>query len=266
MSLNPSLPHFQRDVAEIYAAPDHATLVALYESLVGEFDATDPDLSDSDDLRQHLIDFMSECCHAAGIHAIEAGVHAPNERLPRYIVEHFNFPHMAEAHELLDAGWCDVSEGNDACPRFESPDRTLRMWIQHPLAEAREPANAPRFALFVIDGEGNSTSVYSGDKWPTNMAVMGGTITADAPAIPVGEVLEEPSARDEAVANADAYLQDVGLPTFTAMQQSHGEVLAMLNDLDAYLREIRAENLDGSEPALGELLDHSLALRTALGE
>lgn len=37
--------------------------------------------------------------------------------------------------------------------------------------------------------------------------------------------------------------------------------LELLAEADAYLREIRAENLDGSEPALGELLDRILALR-----
>jgi hypothetical protein len=42
------------------------------------------------------------------------------------------------------------------------------------------------------------------------------------------------------------------------------ELLAMVEALDAYLRDIRAENLDGSEPALGELLDDSLALRERL--
>lgn len=39
---------------------------------------------------------------------------------------------------------------------------------------------------------------------------------------------------------------------------------ALINDLDAYLREIRAENLDGSEPALGELLERSLKVRTEM--
>lgn len=42
-----------------------------------------------------------------------------------------------------------------------------------------------------------------------------------------------------------------------------GHLLSMICELDAYLREIRAENLDGSEPALGELLEESLAMRLA---
>lgn len=41
-------------------------------------------------------------------------------------------------------------------------------------------------------------------------------------------------------------------------------LLDMVNALDQYLREIRAENLDGSEPELGELLEQSLSLRLAL--
>lgn len=41
-------------------------------------------------------------------------------------------------------------------------------------------------------------------------------------------------------------------------------LLKMVNDLDEYLRQIRAENLDGSEPALGDLLERSLDLRLAV--
>ena len=40
-----------------------------------------------------------------------------------------------------------------------------------------------------------------------------------------------------------------------------GDLLAMVNELDHYLREIRSENLDGSEPALEALLSTSLDLR-----
>ncbi|HBJ83242.1 MAG TPA: hypothetical protein DDZ88_05085 [Verrucomicrobiales bacterium] len=40
-----------------------------------------------------------------------------------------------------------------------------------------------------------------------------------------------------------------------------GDLLAMVNELDHCLREIRSENLDGSEPALEALLSNSLALR-----
>ena len=57
-----------------------------------------------------------------------------------------------------------------------------------------------------------------------------------SPPIPVGEVLEAPA-------------------------PGVHEAMQMLGELDAYLRAIRAEELDGSEPALGELLDRSLALR-----
>lgn len=59
-------------------------------------------------------------------------------------------------------------------------------------------------------------------------------------------------------------------PTGEALQANGGTaatshaVLNMLNNLDSYLREIRAENLDGSEPALGKMLEESLTLRLAL--
>lgn len=33
------------------------------------------------------------------------------------------------------------------------------------------------------------------------------------------------------------------------------QALALLSEADEYLRDIRAENLDGTEPALGELLE-----------
>lgn len=36
--------------------------------------------------------------------------------------------------------------------------------------------------------------------------------------------------------------------------------------LETYLREIRAENLDGSEPALADLLDRFQALRDDINE
>lgn len=39
-------------------------------------------------------------------------------------------------------------------------------------------------------------------------------------------------------------------------------LLDMVQELDNYLRAIRAENVDGSEPILGELLEQSLELRT----
>jgi hypothetical protein len=42
--------------------------------------------------------------------------------------------------------------------------------------------------------------------------------------------------------------------------------ITLLEELDSYLREIRAENLDGSEPALGTLLDQTAAFWTALGK
>lgn len=38
-------------------------------------------------------------------------------------------------------------------------------------------------------------------------------------------------------------------------QLLQNESIKLLEDMDSYLREIRAENLDGSEPALGELLE-----------
>lgn len=38
-------------------------------------------------------------------------------------------------------------------------------------------------------------------------------------------------------------------------QNKRADALRLLEEADSYLREIRAENLDGSEPALGELLD-----------
>lgn len=40
-----------------------------------------------------------------------------------------------------------------------------------------------------------------------------------------------------------------------------GDLLAMVNELDACLRAIRSEDLDGSEPAIGTLLSSSLDLR-----
>lgn len=42
------------------------------------------------------------------------------------------------------------------------------------------------------------------------------------------------------------------------------QLLSLANELDEYLREIRAENLDGSEPELGKLLEKSLTIRQAL--
>lgn len=44
----------------------------------------------------------------------------------------------------------------------------------------------------------------------------------------------------------------------------HQQVLDLINELDEYLRQIRAENLDGSEPQLGELLEQSLTIRMQL--
>lgn len=49
--------------------------------------------------------------------------------------------------------------------------------------------------------------------------------------------------------------------TNTLLATSSHELLFMVHELDAYLREIRAEDLDGSEPKLGDLLEKSLTLR-----
>ena len=51
--------------------------------------------------------------------------------------------------------------------------------------------------------------------------------------------------------------------TAQAMNSRAYALLAMLNELDATLRAIRAEDMDGSEPGVGELLERSLALRLA---
>lgn len=44
------------------------------------------------------------------------------------------------------------------------------------------------------------------------------------------------------------------------LSEREEKLVAALGEADAYLREIRAENLDGSEPALGELLETNTAL------
>lgn len=58
----------------------------------------------------------------------------------------------------------------------------------------------------------------------------------------------------------------VGAPQRAAAPSVDPHMLEMLCQLDEYLREIRAENLDGSEPALGELLERSLSLRLSVTE
>ena len=45
-----------------------------------------------------------------------------------------------------------------------------------------------------------------------------------------------------------------------AMSAERNTLYAALTACDTYLRDIRAENLDGSEPALGELLDANVTL------
>ncbi|MGY8527572.1 hypothetical protein [Paracidovorax citrulli] len=60
----------------------------------------------------------------------------------------------------------------------------------------------------------------------------------------------EKEAQTDAIGNADAHLNNAGLPTYT-------EVRALAVQLDDYLRAVRSEELDGSEPVLGELLDRA---------
>lgn len=235
MSINRALPSLRADVAAIYAAQDHAALRALYERLIGEWSEDElSDLQHPESLRDHLLDYVRELCSASGTHVLDAGIRP--EVLPLYLQWHEHYPAMQEADFLRENGWWDVSDRNDACPCFESIDRTQRLWVQHPVAEVREPAGAPLFSLFSIDDEGNSTPIYSGNEWTEFVHRL--VLPDTAPAIPVGEVVEVP-----------------------ATPPGIHEAVQMLGELDAYLRAIRAEELDGSEPALGELLDRSLALR-----
>lgn len=53
---------------------------------------------------------------------------------------------------------------------------------------------------------------------------------------------------ETAEANADLIVKAVN---------SHDDLIAMVDQLDGYLRAIRSEDLDGSEPNLGELLEKS---------
>ena len=49
--------------------------------------------------------------------------------------------------------------------------------------------------------------------------------------------------------------------TAQAMNARAADLTAMVNELDATLRSIRAEDMDGSEPGMGDLLERSLSLR-----
>jgi hypothetical protein len=50
---------------------------------------------------------------------------------------------------------------------------------------------------------------------------------------------------------------------YLATQTDDPQLLAITIELDAYLRKIRTKELDGSEPALGELLERSSVLNFA---
>lgn len=54
----------------------------------------------------------------------------------------------------------------------------------------------------------------------------------------------------------DEALESIPHNSIAEMEQ-HTEAVSLLSEADTYLREIRAENLDGSEPALGKLLDQT---------
>jgi len=65
---------------------------------------------------------------------------------------------------------------------------------------------------------------------------------------------------DEKFASMAIELHEIAA-ALAKMLNEREKLLDMVDNLDAYLREIRAENLDGSEPNLGELLEESLQLR-----
>ena len=67
--------------------------------------------------------------------------------------EHPDIDGAAEAAILLAAGWIDQSWHNDACPRFDSPDRTRVLWIDHADPEQRE-CWADRFIVQALDVDG----------------------------------------------------------------------------------------------------------------
>lgn len=74
---------------------------------------------------------------------------------------------------------------------------------------------------------------------------------------------------DDSLTSVSRYVQNMAT-SLQAMERpaslADGHLLSMIGELDSYLREIRAENLDGSEPALGELLEASLAMRLVAQE
>lgn len=78
-------------------------------------------------------------------------------------------------------------------------------------------------------------------------------------------VAEDPDRVSDLVDAMLAALARTGKTLVDSKVHAHAnKLLAMVHELDEYLREIRAENLAGSEPQLGVLLEQSLTLRLAV--
>lgn len=84
----------------------------------------------------------------------------------------------------------------------------------------------------------------------------------------LAKIRAQPNCRHEVEAQLGAEMWDaLSAEQPVAVETDRGrKVIELLEEADSYLREIRAENLDGSEPALGELLERLTGLWTEVGD